>query len=200
MILTIQTLVLLLIVISAVAVAARRLKVPPAILLVLTGIVLAAPGAVVAKIAKLAEEKALPIDLSLEEKLEAVTPLPMRKPNTKREIALAGTMRPFAWTINERNWAQRKDIRMQHGQRVIMELRNDSLMAHAMHLHGHCFQVIGLEEKAISGAVRDTVLVPALGTVTIAFDADNVGRWLFHCHNLWHMAAGMMTQLVYKYA
>ena len=41
MIPTIQTLVLLLIVISAVAVAARRLKVPPAILLVLTGIVLA---------------------------------------------------------------------------------------------------------------------------------------------------------------
>jgi monovalent cation/hydrogen antiporter len=41
MISTIQTLVLLLVVISAVAVAARRLKVPPAILLVLTGIVLA---------------------------------------------------------------------------------------------------------------------------------------------------------------
>jgi len=41
MISTIQILVLLLIVISAVAVAARRLRIPPAILLVLTGIVLA---------------------------------------------------------------------------------------------------------------------------------------------------------------
>jgi FtsP/CotA-like multicopper oxidase with cupredoxin domain len=166
----------------------------------LTGIVLAAPGAAVAKLDKLARHKAPPIDLSLEEKLEAVTPLPLRKPNTKREISLAGTMAPFVWTINGHVWERRKDIRMQHGQRVIMELRNDSLMAHAMHLHGHCFQVIGLEDKPISGAVRDTVLVPALGTVTIAFDADNVGRWLFHCHNLWHMAAGMMTQLVYKYA
>jgi FtsP/CotA-like multicopper oxidase with cupredoxin domain len=166
----------------------------------LTGIVLAAPGAAVAKLGKLASEKAVPIDLSFEEKLEALTPLPIRKPNTKREISLAGTMRPFAWTMNERAWAERKDIRMQHGQRVIMELRNNSLMAHAMHLHGHCFQVIALENKPIAGAVRDTVLVPALGTVTIAFDADNVGRWLFHCHNLWHMAAGMMTQLVYKYA
>jgi FtsP/CotA-like multicopper oxidase with cupredoxin domain len=166
----------------------------------LTGIVLAAPGAAVAKIATLAAEKAPPIDLSLEERLEAVTPLPSRKPNTKREISLAGTMRPFIWTINERTFADHKDIRMQHGQRVIMEMRNNSLMAHAMHLHGHCFQVIELEGKPLSGAVRDTVLVPALGTVTIAFDADNVGRWLFHCHNLWHMAAGMMTQLVYKYA
>ncbi|MBV9516566.1 MAG: multicopper oxidase family protein [Hyphomicrobiales bacterium] len=166
----------------------------------LTGIVLAAPGAPIAKIDKLANEKAPPIDLSLEEKLEALAPLPARRPNTRREISLSGTMTPFAWTINERAWVERKDIRMQHGQRVIMELRNNSLMAHAMHLHGHCFQVVGLEDKSLSGAMRDTVLVPALGTVTIAFDADNVGRWLFHCHNLWHMAAGMMTQLVYKYA
>lgn len=45
MVSTIQILVALLIVISAVAVAARRLKIPPAILLVLTGIVLAVvPG------------------------------------------------------------------------------------------------------------------------------------------------------------
>jgi Na+/H+ antiporter len=45
MILTIQILVLLLIVIAAVAVAAARLKIPPAILLVLTGVVLAlVPG------------------------------------------------------------------------------------------------------------------------------------------------------------
>jgi len=123
----------------------------------LTGIVLAAPGAAVAKLDKLARHKAPPIDLSLEEKLEAVTPLPLRKPNTKREISLAGTMAPFVWTINGHVWERRKDIRMQHGQRVIMELRNDSLMAHAMHLHGHCFQVIGLEDKPISGAVRDTV-------------------------------------------
>jgi monovalent cation/hydrogen antiporter len=41
MIMTLQTLVLLLVVIGAVAVAARHFKIPPAILLVLTGIVLA---------------------------------------------------------------------------------------------------------------------------------------------------------------
>src|SRR6202171_1115403 len=41
MIPTIQILVLLLVVVAAVAVVARRLKIPPAILLVLTGVVLA---------------------------------------------------------------------------------------------------------------------------------------------------------------
>jgi FtsP/CotA-like multicopper oxidase with cupredoxin domain len=33
--------------------------------------------------------------------------------------------------------------------------------------------------------------------VTLAFDADNPGKWMFHCHNLYHMQAGMMTQVRY---
>jgi FtsP/CotA-like multicopper oxidase with cupredoxin domain len=36
-----------------------------------------------------------------------------------------------------------------------------------------------------------------MATVGISFDADNPGRWLFHCHNLYHMATGMMTEVVY---
>jgi FtsP/CotA-like multicopper oxidase with cupredoxin domain len=46
--------------------------------------------------------------------------------------------------------------------------------------------------------MRDTVLVPVNGRVAIAFDADNPGKWAFHCHNLYHMAAGMMTTLEYE--
>jgi Multicopper oxidase len=48
------------------------------------------------------------------------------------------------------------------------------------------------------GAVRDTVLVPVMGKVRVAFDADNPGRWVLHCHNLYHMATGMMTELRYE--
>ena len=36
-----------------------------------------------------------------------------------------------------------------------------------------------------------------MGSVTIAFDADNPGRWAFHCHNLYHMMTGMMTEVRY---
>ncbi|MEI9987339.1 MAG: multicopper oxidase domain-containing protein [Aliidongia sp.] len=35
-------------------------------------------------------------------------------------------------------------------------------------------------------------------SVTVAFDANNPGRWAFHCHNLYHMAAGMMTSVQYE--
>jgi FtsP/CotA-like multicopper oxidase with cupredoxin domain len=37
----------------------------------------------------------------------------------------------------------------------------------------------------------DTVLLAPDETVEIAFVADNPGDWLFHCHVLEHMQAGM---------
>ena len=40
-------------------------------------------------------------------------------------------------------------------------------------------------------------MVPAMASVTIAFDADNPGRWAYHCHNGYHMEAGMMTSVEY---
>ena len=48
-------------------------------------------------------------------------------------------------------------------------------------------------------AVRDTVRVtPMMGRIRIAFDAANPGRWPFHCHNLYHMITGMMTEFRYE--
>ena len=62
------------------------------------------------------------------------------------------------------------------------------------------FQVGALNGRQVQGAIRDTVLVPMKRTVRIAFDADNPGRWLLHCHNLFHMARGMMTEIAYDNA
>jgi FtsP/CotA-like multicopper oxidase with cupredoxin domain len=72
------------------------------------------------------------------------------------------------------------------------------MMAHPIHLHGHAFQVIAIDGRPFQGAVRDTVLVmPRSGRVRIAFDADNPGRWAFHCHNLYHMQTGMLMEVRY---
>jgi hypothetical protein len=46
-----------------------------------------------------------------------------------------------------------------------------------IHLHGHHFQVVEINRQVIQGALRDTVLVPPKGSVTVAFTADNPGRW-----------------------
>jgi Multicopper oxidase len=37
-----------------------------------------------------------------------------------------------------------------------------------------------------------------MGRVRIAFDADNPGRWAFHCHNLYHMMTGVMMEFRYE--
>jgi FtsP/CotA-like multicopper oxidase with cupredoxin domain len=83
------------------------------------------------------------------------------------------------------------------GQRVAIDMINQSMMAHPMHLHGHAFQVVALNGTPLVGAVRDTVLVPPMGSVRVVFDANNPGRWAFHCHNLYHMMTGMMTEVRY---
>jgi FtsP/CotA-like multicopper oxidase with cupredoxin domain len=84
------------------------------------------------------------------------------------------------------------------GQRVEIDLLNRTMMAHPIHLHGHVFQVIAIDGRPIQGAVRDTVLVMPMGRVRIAFDSDNPGRWALHCHNLYHMVTGMMTEFRYQ--
>jgi FtsP/CotA-like multicopper oxidase with cupredoxin domain len=162
-----------------------------------TGIILATPGAAVSKVGSLATAAAGPVDLSLEERLVALEPLATRPADASFTMMLTGTMAPYAWFIDDRPHGQHQPLQVSKGQRVIVEMINASDMAHPMHLHGHTFQVVGLNGVPVSGAVRDTVLVPVNGSVTVAFDADNPGRWPLHCHNLLHMATGMMTEIVY---
>jgi FtsP/CotA-like multicopper oxidase with cupredoxin domain len=162
-----------------------------------TGIVLAASGAPVSRFASEAGESAPPVDLSLERRLEAVTPLAPRAPEVTHRVILAGTMAPYAWSLNGEYWPNVTPLMIAHGQRVAIEMVNHSMMAHPMHLHGHAFQVVAINGASLAGAVRDTVLVRPMGSVTIVFDADNPGRWAFHCHNLYHMMTGMMTEVRY---
>ena len=162
-----------------------------------TGIVLASPGAVVRKLSGMADDAAPAVDNSLERRLVAAAPLAARGGGVTHKVALTGTMTPYVWSLDDRTWADHRPLHIARGQRVVLEMSNRGGMAHPMHLHGHHFQVVGLDGSPLSGAMRDTVLVPARGSVTVVFDADNPGRWLFHCHNLFHMATGMMTEVAY---
>jgi FtsP/CotA-like multicopper oxidase with cupredoxin domain len=84
------------------------------------------------------------------------------------------------------------------GERVELVMRNTTMMAHPMHLHGPSFQVTEINGQSFPGAMRDTVLVTPRSTVKVVLDADNPGLWAFHCHNLYHMEAGMFTTMVYR--
>jgi FtsP/CotA-like multicopper oxidase with cupredoxin domain len=100
--------------------------------------------------------------------------------------------------LNGQVYSRHTPLRVAGGQRVEVVMRNQTGMSHPMHLHGHRFQLVEADGKPMQGALRDTVLVLARQTVVVAFGADNSGRCVFHCHNLYHMEAGMMTTVEYE--
>lgn len=84
---------------------------------------------------------------------------------------------------------------VRRGETVIIETTNNTAFAHAMHTHGHHFRVIERSGAEVDDGKpwRDTFLIGPEQTASIAFVADNPGKWLYHCHMLEHAAAGMTS-------
>lgn len=84
-------------------------------------------------------------------------------------------------------------FKVEPGETVLIETVNQTRWVHAMHVHGHHFQIIRRVGSEIDEGRpwRDTFLIGAQQTTEIAFVADNPGKWLYHCHMLEHAAAGM---------
>ncbi|MDR3535087.1 MAG: multicopper oxidase family protein [Acetobacteraceae bacterium] len=162
-----------------------------------TGIILATPGAKVGGVSAQAATAAPAVDLSLETKLSAANPLAARPVDVTLPLTLDGNMAKYVWSLNGKIWPNPDVLMIKHGQRVAIDMVNHSMMSHPIHLHGHAFQVLAINDRKVHGAVRDTVLVPTMGRVLVAFNADNPGRWALHCHNLYHMATGMVTEVRY---
>ncbi len=161
-----------------------------------TGLILATPGAAVTKVADMSEadHPAFSADLTQEAALRAVTPLPERAASSQPMLMLGGSMMPYVWTINGQTWGTHVPVTAKSGERVEIMFHNMSMMAHPMHLHGHGFQVVGVGQNRIAGAVRDTVHVPPMGMITVAVDAGEAARWMLHCHHMPHLSTGMMTE------
>lgn len=161
-----------------------------------TGLILATPGATIRKLAGKAETAApaFDTDLGQEARLVAAEPLASRPVDRRQTLILGGSMRPYRWTIDGAVWGRHKPVKLRSGERIALTFDNRSMMGHPMHLHGHTFQVVGLNGRAVSGARRDTVYVPPMATVEIIVDAGEPARWMLHCHHMPHLAAGMMTE------
>jgi FtsP/CotA-like multicopper oxidase with cupredoxin domain len=100
-----------------------------------------------------------------------------------------------AWAINDvaaHETAMAPLATMERGRTQLLRIRNDTAWPHPMHLHGFHFRLLTRGGRAVAHRPwLDTVLVERGETVAVAFVADNPGGWLFHCHVLEHMAAGM---------
>lgn len=79
---------------------------------------------------------------------------------------------------------------------------------HPIHLHGHDFSVLAQGSGTYSSSVflnlenpprRDTAMLPASGYLVLAFETDNPGAWLMHCHIGWHTSEGFALQFIERY-
>lgn len=119
--------------------------------------------------------------------------LPRGDADRTYRLALTGDMATYRWGITAPKEGE-ITLPVREGERVRLVLENRSLMWHPIHLHGQTFQVV---TGTWPGPRKDTVIVPAKGTVTVDLVADNPGQWLLHCHNIYHAEAGMQTTMSY---
>jgi FtsP/CotA-like multicopper oxidase with cupredoxin domain len=124
-------------------------------------------------------------------------PLPTARPDRTLELVLSQDRSSGEWTINGAAYPAIAPIDVRPGERVRVRLINMSMEDHPMHLHGHTVQIVAIGERPVAGPFKDTVTLGHMDSYDLEFLATNPGRWLFHCHNLMHMA-GMMTEVRYQ--
>src|SRR3546814_10330043 len=101
-------------------------------------------------------------------------------------------MERFMWSFDGRKLNEGAEpIRFARNERVRVNLINNSMMSHPIHIHGHFFEVVtGMPH---GNPVKHTVNVMPGGKASFDLTADAPGDWAFHCHLLYHMHAGMMN-------
>lgn len=91
------------------------------------------------------------------------------------------------------------------GEWVYVIVESGIPLPHPLHLHGHDFYILAEGAGSYDSSValnlqnparRDTALLPAAGYIVLAFQTDNPGVWLMHCHIGWHTSMGFALQIV----
>lgn len=121
-----------------------------------------------------------------------------RKPGRQIDIHLTANMERYMWSIDGESMSKGVGpIAFRHGERVRVNLINDTMMPHPIHLHGHFFELV----TGAAGHRPRKHTVNVLPGAKVSFDltADAEGDWAFHCHMLLHMHAGMMRVVTVRH-
>jgi FtsP/CotA-like multicopper oxidase with cupredoxin domain len=102
------------------------------------------------------------------------------------------------WTINGKPYPHEREFVLHEGQRYRLVFRNRTDDSHPVHLHRHRFELVDVNGKPTRGIMKDTVVVPLYGRVTVDLLADQPGLSLFHCHIQAHMDYGFKA--LFRYA
>ncbi|MEP9316271.1 copper resistance system multicopper oxidase [Pseudomonas sp. LABIM340] len=117
-----------------------------------------------------------------------------RAPDRTIEFRLTGNMERYFWSIDGKKYSEADPIRLTYGERVRIRFVNDTMMTHPMHLHGMWMQLD--KGNGRFNPLKHVVSVAPGSTLDVDVPADALGEWAFHCHLIYHMAAGMMRKVI----
>ncbi|MDH5599939.1 MAG: copper resistance system multicopper oxidase [Gammaproteobacteria bacterium] len=120
------------------------------------------------------------------------TPDP-REPGREIDLHLTGNMSRYMWSINGIKFADAEPLRLKYGERVRINLINDTMMNHPMHLHGMWSDLETGDPKYIPR--KHTAIVQPGSKISYLVTADAKGSWAYHCHLVYHML-GMFRKVV----
>ena len=124
--------------------------------------------------------------------LRALEEPPYRRPPTRQfDLHLTGNMHKYIWGFDGKKWSESDMIRFQYGERLRINMINDTMMSHPIHLHGMWMDLYAGAEDYADNPRKHTVIVQPAELLTVDITVDAPGQWAFHCHLLYHMEAGM---------
>ena len=131
-------------------------------------------------------------------RLRAPRPTTLDSTHKWREIklTLTGNMLRYIWSFDNKTLSMADAIPIRKGENVRMVLQNLTMMRHPLHLHGHVFRLVNAQ--GAYSPMKNTFDIPSMSVVTIEFAANAEQDWFFHCHTLYHMAAGMGRVISYE--
>lgn len=118
------------------------------------------------------------------------TPRDRRPPTREIDLHLTGNMHKYIWGFNGKKWSEADMLRFEYGERLRINMINDTMMSHPIHLHGMWMDLYA-GGRYDSNPRKHTVNVQPAELLTVDITVDAPGQWAFHCHLLYHMKMGM---------
>jgi FtsP/CotA-like multicopper oxidase with cupredoxin domain len=131
--------------------------------------------------------------------LKSLAPNPdPRTPSRSIDVHLTANMERYMWSFDGVKFSDKTEpLALRHNERVRINLINDTMMPHPIHLHGHFFEVV--TGSPGHHPMKHTVNVLPGGKVSFDLTADGLGDWAFHCHMLLHMHGGMFRVVTVRH-
>ena len=121
-----------------------------------------------------------------------------RAPSRELDVHLTANMERYMWSFDGVKFSDNAEpLAFRHNERVRVNLINDTMMPHPIHLHGHFFEVV--TGNPGHHPMKHTVNVLPGGKVSFDLTADALGDWAFHCHMMLHMHAGMFRVVTVRH-